>query len=277
MDYKSDSTWRKVQDYLPLENRLMEGNMPEEYLIEINSASIHIDHYKQENPKGIVVIFHGVGDNGRLLSFISAPLWKNGYEVICPDLPLYGYTEFSETISYNARVEYGIKIVEYFQRADIAMFVFGLSAGGMLAYQIACECNDITGVIATCILDQRNPMVTKRTASNPVIGTLGKRFLGILHTPFSNLKVPMKIVSNMKSIVNNEELAKLLMNDTRSAGARIPIEFIYGMLYPQIRTEAEQFDKCPFLLVHPEKDMWTDISLSQLFYINSLVKKRLEF
>jgi len=81
----------------------------------------------------------------------------------------------------------------------------------------------------------------------------------------------------MKSIVNNEELAKLLMNDTRSAGARIPIEFIYGMLYPQIRTEAEQFDKCPFLLVHPEKDMWTDISLSQLFYINSLVKKRLEF
>lgn len=266
LNYKSDTTWKQVQSFLPPENRLVAECMPAEYFVEQNGATIHIDHYKPKNPKGTVVIFHGVGGNGRLLSFIAVPLWKNGYEVICPDLPLYGYTQYCNPVSYTTWVDCGVKLVNYFQRDDSALFLFGLSAGGMLAYQVACECSNIQGVMATCILDQRIPLVTKSTASNAVMGTVGKRLLKWFHTPFAGLKMPMKLVSNMRSIVNDKELAKLLMADTKAAGASIPIEFLYTMLYPDIKTEPEDFTKCPFLLVHPEQDNWTDLSLSRLFY-----------
>ncbi|MBO5620452.1 MAG: hypothetical protein J5959_02340 [Butyrivibrio sp.] len=47
-----------------------------------------------------MVLFHGVGGNGRLLEFIALPLWRSGYEVICPDLPLYGLTAYKGKVSY---------------------------------------------------------------------------------------------------------------------------------------------------------------------------------
>lgn len=266
MNYLNDTTWRKVQEYLPIKNRLNNDIMPKEYFVIIDNINIHIDHYVIENPKATIVLFHGVGGNGRLLSFIAVPLCRQGYEVICPDLPLYGYMEYSGTISYDTWVEYGTKLVKRYQKNKLSMFVFGLSAGGMLAYQVAGECDNISGIVATCILDQRNPMVTNKTASNPLVAKVGKGFINVFHKLLGKWKLPMKMVSNMKAIVNNEELADILMKDKKSSGAKVSIEFLYTMLSPNIRLEAWQFDKCPFLLVHPENDKWTDVSLSRLFF-----------
>lgn len=97
----------------------------------------------------------------------------------------------------------------------------------------------------------------------------------ILYTITARLKLPMKVIGNMKAIVNNRDLAKLLMSDNRSSGTKVPIAFIYSMLNSQIEIEASQFNKCPFLLVHPENDLWTDISLSRLFFDNLNCEKEL--
>ena len=80
------------------------------------------------------------------------------------------------------------------------------------------------------------------------------------------VKIPIKYVCNMGAIVNNEKLVALLMQDKKSAGSTVNLNFLYTMLNPQIKIEATQFDKCPFLLVHPEDDRWTNVSLSQLFF-----------
>lgn len=148
----------------------------------------------------------------------------------------------------------------------IEMKINDLSAGGMLAYQIACECDKINGVLATCLLDQRNPMVTKNSASNPFIEVVGKMFLKFFYRPFSNFKIPMKSVCNMNAIVNNEELCIILMQDKKSSGAEVTLKFLYTLLNPYIKIEAAKFEKCPILLVHPEDDKWTDVSLSKLFF-----------
>jgi alpha-beta hydrolase superfamily lysophospholipase len=60
-----------------------------------------------------------------------------------------------------------------------------------------------------------------------------------------------------------------------SSGAKVTLEFIHGMLDPDISPEAKDFAKCPVLLVHPENDNWTDVSLSRLFFDDLSVRKEL--
>jgi len=277
VSYQNDTIWKEMQNFLPGSNRLSEENMPEEYFLSLPGMQVHIDHYKTTNPKAILILFHGVGGNGRLLSFIAVRLIVNGYDVICPDLPLYGHTEYSGKIAYDTWVRCGCAIVSHYQEQGTKdVVLFGLSAGGMLAYQVANECKDVRGIIATCILDQRNPTVTKETAINSLIAITGKPFLAVVHRPFGKIKLPMKMVTKMKTLANNKGLVKLLVKDKRASGISVPISFLHTMLNPNIKIEPEQFVTCPFLLVHPSEDKWTDISLSCLFYDRLACDKELK-
>ena len=266
MYYGKDGYWKKVQEYLPEENRLTEACLPDEYFVGIGRFGIHIDHYRVKEPKARIILFHGVGGNGRLLSFIAVPLMKQGYEVICPDLPLYGMTEYYGTVVYQDWVDCAAEIVMYYQTREISpTFLFGLSAGGILAYQTASGLPGIQGVIATCLLDQRNPAVRKSTAGSRWMADHGLRAITKASARLGFVKVPMKWVGNMKAIVNHEELAEVLMKDRRASGARVPVAFLHTLLNPDIHPEPERFRRCPVLLVHPENDRWTDTSLSRLF------------
>lgn len=265
--YKHDPFWKEIQAYLPEENRLTGSVQPEEYLLPVCGCELHIDHYKPASIRGRVILFHGVGGNGRLLSFIAIPLMNSGLEVICPDLPLYGYTRYKGTITYADWVACGTQLVRHYQdEAAMPTFLSGLSAGGMLAYQICCECRQIAGLIVTCLLDERIDTVRKKTARYPLLGMLANPFLSVAGVLAGNIRIPMKWVANMKAIVNSPQLAALLMKDRRSSGARVPLAFLYSMLRPVISIEPEVFSSCPVLLVHPGDDRWTDVSLSNLFF-----------
>lgn len=225
---------------------------------------VHLDVYSREDAKVTVILLHGVGGNGRLLSFLAVPLYEKGYEVICPDLPLYGYSECAGTVTYETWVADASQIAGYYAAKPRPTFVFGLSAGGMLAYQVACEVPAIRGVLATCILDQRLREITRKTASNPHLAGL-LPLVNYAAGVFPAVKIPMKWVANMRAIVNDAGLAKLLMADKKSSGARITLALLSTMLCPQIRIEPENF-QIPFVLLHPQNDRWTDVSLSRLFY-----------
>lgn len=274
--YVDDAIWKQIQEYLPRENQLNDSVMLKEEWLEIGGNTIHIDHYSDDNEKGVILLYHGVGGNGRLLSFIAKPLHKAGYEVICPDLPLYGHTVCNGKINYNDWIECGVAIAEKYRKESKPLYLFGLSAGGMLAYQISCRLESVNGLIITCLLDQRISKVTKETASSSLVAVLGKPFLKIAHHIIGGVKLPMKMVCNMKAIVNNKALAELLMSDPISSGAKVTLDFLYGMLNPEIEIEADDYKKCPVLLVHPENDYWTDVSLSRLFFDKIQAPKELK-
>ena len=274
--YLHATIWRQIQEYLPEENRLDNTNMPTEEWLEIHENTIHIDHYYRDDEKGVVILYHGVGGNGRLLSFIAAPLHRAGYEVICPDLPLYGHTVCHGNITYSDWVTCGTAIAEKFHKEGQPLYLFGLSAGGMLAYQVSCRLKTVSGLMATCLLDQRLNRVTRETAASKIMAVLGKPILNLTHSLVGKLKLPMKMVCNMKAIVNNEALAELLMSDPTSSGAKVTLAFLHGMLNPKIEIEAKDYQKCPVLLVHPEKDYWTDVSLSRLFFDRIPASKELK-
>jgi alpha-beta hydrolase superfamily lysophospholipase len=156
-------------------------------------------------------------------------------------------------------------MVLHYIKEGRSVFVFGLSAGGLLAYQVACHIPSVRGVLTTCILDQRQREITKKTASNPMLVEWGLPALASISKVFPNIKIPMKWVANMKAIVNNDQLANILMKDKRAGGTNISLAFLYTMLNPVIPTEPKDFS-LPFALLHPELDRWTELSLSKQFY-----------
>ena len=121
-------------------------------------------------------------------------------------------------------------------------------------------------MIATCLLDQREPLVRKNVVSSGWMAEHGLRLISKVSAWLGFIKVPIKWVGNMKAIVNHEELAEVLMRDRRSSGAKVPVAFLHTLLNPHIHPEPERFSRCPVLLVHPENDRWTDASLSRIFY-----------
>lgn len=277
MTYQNQTTWVEMQKYLPVHNRISESVKPKEEFWFWRNNKIHIDRYLNPAAKNKVIILHGVGGNGRLLSFIGIPLFKQGFEVVALDLPGYGYSEIHEkTIDYSMWVDVVSDLIDAERKKDDRKIIlFGLSAGGMLAYHSACANKKVSGLIATNFLDQRIQEVRDSSAINKIMSRLGIYLINFLNQFARNLKLPMKAVANMKAIVNNDDVLRLLINDKTSSGSRVSVRFIHSMLNAQPEIEPEDFNICPVLLVHPEIDEWTDVSLSKLFFDRLKCKKEL--
>jgi len=264
--YTNDETWKKLQAFLPEHNRISASCAPSEMFSTFDRTNIHLDVYNEHSNNGVtLVLFHGVGGNGRLLSFIAAPLAKRGYKVVCPDLPGYGYTEYEGIPSYKTWIETGVHIVQQELQHGEKLFVLGLSAGGMLAYNVACSVQGVSGVIVTTLLDNRLKPVREYSAKNKLYARFALPLLRFMPKQMQRLKIPVKAVTNMNAIVNNDRVLSLLLQDKRGAGASVHLGFLCSMIESIPAVEPEAFE-IPLLLCHPEKDCWTPEWISRLFF-----------
>ena len=264
--YTNDETWKKLQVFLPKRNRISASYAPSETFSAFGGANIHIDVYNDRNNNGItLVLFHGVGGNGRLLSFIAVPLARCGYKVVCPDLPGYGYTEYEGVPSYKTWIDTGVHIVQQELPRCEKLFVLGLSAGGMLAYNVACSAQGVSGVIVTTLLANRLKPVREYSAKNKLHARFALPLLRFIPKQIRRLKIPVKAVTNMNAIVNDGRVLSLLLEDKRGAGSSVHLGFLCSMMgsFPAIEPEAFEI---PLLLCHPEKDRWTPERISRLFF-----------
>ena len=263
--YGKNESWRKLQALLPEKNRITNKLAPSERFISIDDMEIHLDEY-DHNSNTTIVILHGVGGNGRLLSFFAVPLAREGYNVLCPDLPGYGYSRYQEPVTYDTWIRVGSVIVENELSKGRKVFLFGLSAGGMLAYNIACQHQDVSGLIVTNILDSREGEVRKYSAKNKFQAKYGIHLLGLLPKPFRNVRIPIRMVTNMKGLVNDKRILQVLLSDKHGAGSSVNLNFLLSMMNSSPLIEPEKFDKIPVLMVHPENDLWTPVKISELFF-----------
>lgn len=275
--FKNNIYWEQVQRFLPEHNRISDENMPSEATLIYNATKIRFDEYKpKSNSDTTIVIFHGVGGNGRLLSFIAVPLVKAGYNVICPDLPGYGYTTYQKDLDYKLWIDVGSFIVNNEIEKGKKVYLFGLSAGGMLAYNIACNTKKIAGLVVTNILDNRYQIVRDYSAKNKFQSRVGIRLMNILpQFVQKRIKIAVKEVANMRTIVNDKELMKILLKDRVGSGSSVSIYFLVTMINLIPLIEPEHFTICPVLLVHPEDDKWTPLEVSKLFFDRIKAPKRL--
>lgn len=268
--YGAQAAWRTIQNFLPEEYRLGPGGMPVEDWWNWRGHHIHLDRFPNPDAAIKVILFHGVGTNGRQMStIIGAPLARSGFEAVAIDMPGYGVTKVAPgmTVTYDDWVAAASDFIDAeLARDPRPIILYGLSAGGMLTYHAAARNRKVKGIVGMTFLDQRIQQVSDETAYNKVMNRIGMPPVRLAaNIGLGAVKVPMRLVSKMRTLVNDEAALKAFYADSTSAGSWVSLAFLasYSGYVPAL--EPEQFDICPILLTQPAHDHWTPLHLSNLF------------
>jgi alpha-beta hydrolase superfamily lysophospholipase len=270
VDYSTQSSWREIQAFLPKEFQLERGHEPSEEWWQWRGHQVHLDCYRNPMAKVKVILFHGVGTNGRQMSTIlGSPLFKRGFETIAIDMPEYGMTQVAPgaLVTYDDWVQAGSDLINAELAKDPRSIVlYGLSAGGMLAFHIAALNKKVKGIVGMTFLDQGEQQVRDETALNFFMSRIGVPFTHLAaKTPLATLRMPMSLASKMSALVNNKAALKACLRDKTSAGKWVTMKFLSSLTAYKPVIEPEGFAVCPVLLTQPEKDTWTPLHLSELF------------
>ena len=241
-----------------------------EYYRDWNGYKIHVDHYSNEIAPAKIIILHGLGGTGRLLSFIGIPLWKAGFEILCPDLPPFGLSINSgNQIIYKDWVSMVNDLINHEKTLDDKpIFLLGHGSSGMLVYHVATFNKNLSGIIVTSLFDISKLKVRMNET------TIDLPTLEILNRFDADLHFPLKELIDIKRIINNIEICKLLCDDPYSWQTEVNIKFLISFLTTEPSLEPEYFDHCPVLFTFPEKDLWMSEEMSQIFFDRLASPKR---
>ena len=267
--YDSYPSWRKFQPYFPEDWRINEQNAPEEYYWKWRDFDVHIDHYKtinkQKNFK--LILLHGGGGNGRLLSPVAVFFNRLGYECIAPDLPGFGLTKIHKPNSYYTWIDLVNDLIDSeLEKSNMPIVLSGISLGGMLAYQVACLNKKVSGLIVTSLADTRKKSVQMGLARNKLFGAVSPLLLSKLSVLTDDLKIPIKWTTKMWAMANNSNFVNYLMGDKVGSGSWVFLKFFRTLFEASPEIEPENFDLCPLLFLQPEKDYIIPWSMSKPFY-----------
>lgn len=270
MSYELQQNWRDIQQFLPFEYQLTETAKPAEEWWQWNDHNIHLDTFRNPEAKAKVILFHGVGTNGRqMTTILGSPLAKRGFETIAVDMPTYGVTKVAEgqTVKYDDWVQAGSDLVDLeLAKDDRPVFLYGLSAGGMLTYHVAAKNKKVKGIIGMTFLDQSEQQVIDETTLNLFMSRVGVPMTNFTaKTPLAGMKIPMCLAGKMHTLVNDKAALKACMKDRTSAGNWATMAFISSYMKYQPEIAPENFAICPVLLTQPAADRWTPLHLSELF------------
>ena len=129
--YAEVRAWRAYDAWFPPELRFPEADPPEEQAQRHPGAVVHVDRWRVDRPRAVVVVLHGAGGYGRMLAPLCAHVRSLGGEAVAPDLPLYGLTHVAErrAVRYADWVALVAELVRVeARRAPVVLF--GASIGG---------------------------------------------------------------------------------------------------------------------------------------------------
>jgi alpha-beta hydrolase superfamily lysophospholipase len=275
--YETHPTWLRYQPHFPEAMRCTTANAPREEYWRWRELDVHLDRFDCPNAALKVIVLHGAGAYGRVMSPVTVLARRYGYATVAPDLPGYGLTHVP-----RARMDYGLWIdcVCDLIDAELArdatpIVLFGVSLGGLLAYQVAARSPKPIGLIATTLADPRERAVRRGFARTPWLGTAGLWLLERLSPLLDGLPLPMAWMSRMHNISNKRELSQLVASDRLGGGSWVPARFLRTLMTTAPAIEPEAFDRCPVLLAHPGADRMTGIALSRRFFDRLAAPKRM--
>lgn len=275
--YDSHPTWRAYQPHFPEALRCTPASMPREEHWRWRGLDVHLDRVAVPDARFKIIVLHGAGAYGRVMAPAAAVAQRYGYETVSPDLPGYGLTAVARRdMTYPLWIDCVCDLIEAERVRDGKPIVlFGVSLGGLLAYQVAARSPHVRGLIATTLADPRERVVRRGFARHPLLGSVGLWLLERLRLLTDGLPLPMAAMSRMRQISNNPALSALVMRDRLGGGSWVPARFLRTLMTTPPAIEPERFTRCPVLLAHPGMDRMTDIALSRRFFDRLAAPKRL--
>lgn len=268
--YDDEPNWKLIQEFLPPSIHLSSEHHPTEEWWINRGHKIHLDRWRNPDAKLRVILHHGVGTNGRQMSMIlGVPLTKAGFEVVAIDMPNYGLTQVKPhaNVGYNDWVDIADDFINFELENDSRPIVlYGLSAGGMLAYHAAAQNKKVSGIVGMTFLDQRIQQVRDETCANLFMSRVGVPSAAVFGSIplFDRVSIPMSLASKMWALVNDKAALKIFMKDKTSAGNWASMRFLATYSDHKPAQEPEEFNVCPILLTQPDLDQWTPLHLSEL-------------
>ena len=278
--YKDYTSWKKFQPFFPEEFRIKEGETPLEEYWKWTDYDVHIDRYvPKENNRNIkLVLIHGGGGNGRLLSPIGVSMRSKGFESIAADMPGFGLTKIGKPNSY----ETWVNLLDALIDKEIAkdgkkVLLIGISLGGMLSYHAACKNKNVVGLMVSSLADTTKEEVQIQLSKSPFLGKFGYKSLSTFKGISDNIKIPIKITTKMWAMANNPDFVKLLKKDKNGSGSWIYLKFLRTLFEAKPTIEPEDFNQCPLLFFQPEKDFIIPWEISKPFYDRLACEKNVVF
>ncbi|MCB9592299.1 MAG: alpha/beta hydrolase [Sandaracinaceae bacterium] len=276
--YEEHDTWRRYQAFFPDSMRSRDAaTTPREERWSWRGLDVHLDRLGGEDARLKVIVLHGAGAYGRVMAPASVIAQRHGYATVSPDLPGYGLTSvpWSE-MDYGLWIDCVCDLVDHeLARDGLPVVLFGVSLGGLLAYQVAARDPRVRGVVATTLFDPRERVAREDISRFRVLGSAGFWLLDALRPITDGLPLPMAHVSKMHAISNDPALSALCASDRLGGGSWVPARFLRTLMSAAPAVEPEAFDHCPILLVHPGEDRMTDIALSRRFFDRLACDKRM--
>ncbi len=274
--YQQQRTWQQLQNTMPKEFHIPNTHLPSEEWFAWQGHHIHLDCYRNPNAKAKVILFHGVGTNGRQMQMVLGYfLATQGFETIAIDMPTYGMTVVNpnKTVIYDDWIDFGNHYVQHEQQKDNRpIFLYGLSAGGMVAYDVASKNGCVHGIIGMTFLDQAIPLVRNETCRNVLISHIGTPLMPVaVKLGLGKFKMKMSWASKMWALCNDPKAQAIFMTDKTSAGNSASMAFLNSYMHAKRPVSPKDFAVCPILLTQPEQDLWTPLALSEPF-LNQIQK-----
>ncbi len=275
--YAALSDWKEYQGFFPEAMRCTAESTPTEEWWSWRGLQVHLDRLAVPSSKLKVIVLHGAGAYGRVMAPAAVIARRHGYETVSPDLPGYGLTTVPRSIlEYSLWVDCITDLID----AEIArdgrpVVLFGVSLGGLLAYQVAARSKRVVGLVATTLADPREAAVRQGFARTRSLGGPGLWLLDKLQLVTDGLPLPMRYVSKMDRISNRPELSALCERDPLGGGNWVPARFLRTLMHTAPDIEPEDFRVCPVLLVHPGVDRMTEIAHSRRFFDRIAGPKRM--
>lgn len=173
--YETQRAWRDYQAHFPEALRCTPASTPREEYWRWRGLDVHLDRLAAPGSPLKVIVLHGVGAYGRVMAPAAVLAQRDGYETVAPDLPGYGLTRVARRdMTYGLWVDCVCDLIEAERARDARPIVlFGVSLGGVLAYQAASRSRGLAGLIATTLADPRDRDARRGFARHPLLGTAG--------------------------------------------------------------------------------------------------------
>lgn len=270
--YAAMQSWKGYRRLLEARFGLRIGAEASESMEVIGGHRVHLDTWRPSGtPRGVAVLVHGGGGNGRILAPLGQMAVDAGWMAIAPDLPGYGLTVPRPGWDHDY-ADWPAIVTEIINAQSGPVVVLGLSLGGLTGLYAAQDAVRIDGVIVTSLLDMSDPDVFAGAARTPGLGRMAMWL--IRHAPWvlDQVRLPLALAAPMRAMSSEPGMQRYFSSDPLLGGRWVSMALFRSL--HGFRRESLDLP-CPLLLVHPGNDAWTSPELSLRSFARIGSQKRL--